>query len=107
VDWFAGQDLKEGLPVSTSSGNVVLMNSAPHRNAAILAINWLLSREGQIAYQKIVRGPDSLRIDIPKNDVPQARRRMDGVNYVVTDRAEWMEIQPILDLIKEAWQKKG
>ena len=107
VDWFAGQDLKEGLPVTTSSGNVVLLNSAPHRNAAILAINWLLSREGQIAYQKTVRGPDSLRIDIPKNDVPQGRRRMDGVNYVVTDRAEWMEIQPILDLIKEAWQKKG
>jgi ABC-type Fe3+ transport system substrate-binding protein len=99
--------LKEGLPVTTASGNVVLMNSAPHRNAATLAINWLLSREGQIAYQKIVRGPDSLRIDIPKEDVPLSRRRMEGVNYVVTDRPEWMEIQPILDIIKEAWKKKG
>jgi iron(III) transport system substrate-binding protein len=107
VDWFAGRDLKEGLPVTTASGNVVLMNSAPHRNAATLAINWLLSREGQIAYQKIVRGPDSLRIDIPKEDVPLSRRRMEGVNYVVTDRPEWMEIQPILDIIKEAWKKKG
>jgi iron(III) transport system substrate-binding protein len=105
VDWFAGQDLKEGLPITTSSGNVALMNSAPHPNAATLAINWLLSREGQIAYQKIVKGPDSLRTDIPKDDVPPSRRRVEGVNYVVTDRPEWMEIQPILNIIKEAWKK--
>jgi ABC-type Fe3+ transport system substrate-binding protein len=107
VDWFAGEDLKEGLPVTTASGNVVLANSAPHPNAATLAINWLLSREGQQIYQRLFKGPDSLRIDIPKTDVPPARRRMAGGNYVMTDQAKWMEIQSILDIIKDAWKKKG
>jgi ABC-type Fe3+ transport system substrate-binding protein len=107
VDWFGSQDLKEGLPLTTASGNVTLMNQAPNPNASIVAINWLLSREGQRNYQKIVKGPDSLRIDIPKNDVPVARRRVEGANYIVTDRPEWMEIQPILDIIKETSKKKG
>lgn len=92
VDWFGPKDLKEGLPLTTSSGNVGLVQNAPHPNAAWVAINWLLSREGQIAYQNVFQGPDSLRIDIPKDDVPPGRRRSEGQEYVVTDTAEWMDI---------------
>ena len=51
-----------------------LVNRAPHPNAAKVFINWLLSRRGQIALQqKPLNGEspaDSLRIDIPKEDVP-------------------------------------
>jgi hypothetical protein len=44
---------------------------APYPNAAKVFLNWLLSREGQIALQKLVEnGRNSLRIDIPKDDVP-------------------------------------
>jgi hypothetical protein len=32
---------------------------------------------------------------------------MAGGNYVMTDQAKWMEIQSILDIIKDAWKKKG
>lgn len=99
VDWFGPNDLKEGLPLTTSSGNVGLAQHAPHPNAARVAINWLLSREGQMAYQKMFQGPDSLRIDIPKNDVPPGRRRTEGQNYVVTDTAEWMDIGHIQKFI--------
>ena len=55
---------------------MALINKAPHPNAAKIGLNWLLSREGQIAYQRLFTqgndGPDSLRIDIPKDKVPQA-----------------------------------
>lgn len=99
VDWFGPEDLKEGLPLTTSSGNVGLIKGAPHPNAARVAINWLLSREGQSAYQRIFKGPDSLRTDIPKDDVPPGRRRKEGVDYVITDTAEWMDITHILKLV--------
>jgi hypothetical protein len=71
-----------------------------------VAVNWLLSREGQIAYQKIFEKPDSRRIDIPKDDVPAYSRRVEGVRYVTSDRPEWMDLKPILNLINEVWKDK-
>lgn len=99
VDWFGPEDLKEGLPLTTSSGNVGLLKGAPHPAAARVALNWLLAPEGQIAYQRVFKGPDSLRTDIPKDDVPPGRRRKEGVDYVITDTAEWMDITHILKLV--------
>ena len=55
---------------------------------------------------KIEPEQDSLRIDIPKDDVPEYSRRIDGVNYVVTERPEWMDMKPIQQLVNEVWQKK-
>jgi ABC-type Fe3+ transport system substrate-binding protein len=40
----------------------------PHPNAAWLFLNWLLSRDGQIAYQKASEN-NSLRADIPKKGI--------------------------------------
>ena len=53
VDWFDPDHLKEGAYIAGGSGGVALINRAPHPNAAKVALNWLLSREGQIAYQRI------------------------------------------------------
>ena len=49
VDWFDPEQLKEGAYLTAGSGGTALLNRAPHANAAKLALNWLLSREGQIA----------------------------------------------------------
>lgn len=73
------EDIKAGLPivevrvegpepVAGGAGSVSLMTRAPHPNAAKLFINWLLSREGQMAYQKAT-GYNSLRTDIPKKGI--------------------------------------
>ncbi|HZU05247.1 MAG TPA: extracellular solute-binding protein [Chloroflexota bacterium] len=59
---------KEGFPLTAGFGSVAVMNGRPHPNATIVYVNWLLSREGQLAYQKEV-GRNSLRIDIPKDMV--------------------------------------
>ncbi len=74
VDWFGPKTFKEGAIISAGSGNIMLFRNAPHPNAARVAINWLLSREGQMVYQK-VRGSDSRRIDIPKDNVLSYKRR--------------------------------
>lgn len=71
----------KGLPVSTifleglgavGAGNDPgsMLASAPHANAAKVFLNWVLSREGQMAFQKITR-ENSLRVDIPKEGIVQ------------------------------------
>jgi len=46
--------------------------------------------------------PDSLRIDIPKDDVPAENRRVDGVKYLDLDVQGKLEMKPIVDVIEEA-----
>ncbi len=55
--------------MSTRSGHISFFKNAPHPNAARAYINWTLSREGQLAWQKIAKA-NSLRIDIPKDMIP-------------------------------------
>lgn len=105
VDWFGPKAFREGAILSAGSGNVMLMRKAPHPNAACVAINWLLSREGQTVYQK-VHAADSRRLDIPKNDVPPEKRRVEGVRYVETDVPETMDVQPLLQFAKEVFKPK-
>lgn len=104
VDWFGPTHLKEGAGSSTSSGNVGLINRAPHPNAAKVAVNWLLSRDGQIVYQKIVNG-DSRRIDIPKEGVRPSTRRLEGGKYIETDSPERRNTEPIRRIVDEVWKK--
>jgi len=103
IDWFGPKTFKEGAVVNSASGNVGFLNRAPHPNAAKIALNWLLSRETQIAYQKIGSEADSLRIDIPKDDVPSYARRVEGVQYIVLD--EKMDSKPIRKFVSEVWKK--
>lgn len=107
VDWFGPKGLKEGVPLSTSTGNIALLNKAPHPNAAKIAVNWLLSREAQITYQRIFGDKDSLRIDIPKDHIGSWARRIEGVTYVQTDSPEGRNMEPIRRLVNEAWKKRN
>ncbi|MBM4299007.1 MAG: hypothetical protein FJ143_14825, partial [Deltaproteobacteria bacterium] len=106
VDEFV--NFKEGAPLVTQYGTLGLVNRAPHPNAARVFINWFLSRDGQIALQKTLaknaaETADSLRIDIPKNDVSPENRRAAGVNYLDLDsQVEWTDIKPALAVFEEA-----
>lgn len=112
VDTFGPGVFKEGGGLVQNFGTLVVMNKAPHPNAAKVFINWLLSRKGQSALQKEVAKaggnvPDSLRIDVPKDDVPLDNRRMAGVHYLDTGRPEWIDMRPIHKIINEALAEAG
>jgi iron(III) transport system substrate-binding protein len=106
VETIGPYSLKEGASVVPIIGSTALMNRAPHPNAAKIFMNWFLSREGQMAYQKsrlaALSGGDSLRIDIPKDDVPPESRRRTRGKYLMLNRPEWFDVRPIRDLIREA-----
>ena len=111
VDTFGPNVFKEGGGLVQQFGTLTLINRAPHPNAARVFINWLLSRKGQIALQKSLVGsespPDSLRIDIPKDDVPLHARRVEGVNYIDTSKPEWQAMKPVLKIMNEALKAAG
>jgi ABC-type Fe3+ transport system substrate-binding protein len=100
--------MKEGAGLHTQYGTLAFMNKAPNPNAAKVFINWFLSREGQSTLQRAVAkagegAPDSLRIDIPKDDLKPHDRRLEGVRYLDLDsRPEWIEMKPILKAFEEA-----
>ena len=109
VEEFA--NFKEGEALTTQYGTLALLNRAPHANAAKVFINWFLSRDGQIALQKSLartsaETADSLRIDIPKNDVKPENRRAAGVNYLDIDsQVEWTDMKPVLAIFEAALAK--
>ena len=110
VKFFEPDQFKEGAFVGPSQGGVNLFKNAPHPNAAKVAINWLLSREGQETYQKVyaqlhdVR--QSMREDISTDVIPSNYRRQKGVKYIYSGRPEWLSMAPVSKLIKEVQKKK-
>jgi iron(III) transport system substrate-binding protein len=111
VETFGPKVFKEGGGLVQQFGTLTLVNRAPHPNAAKVFINWLLSRRGQIALQKsqaTAETPaDSLRVDIPKDDVPYLNRRLDGIKYLDTGKPEWIEMKPILSVVNDALKEAG
>ena len=108
---FKADHFKEGVALLTAAGSGALLKRAPHPNAAKLAINWLLSREGQIAFQKnYVRetgAADSFRTDIPKDEIPVEFRRKEGVKYLDIDSAEYIDPKPVQDFYNKLWGGRG
>jgi ABC-type Fe3+ transport system substrate-binding protein len=97
-------NLKESAGLDATGGAYGLMDKLPHPNAARTLINWLLSRDGQIAVQRDPEAAgltDSLRIDIPKTDVRPMFRRRDGVKYLEMWNPAWQEMKPVQDLINQ------
>jgi len=110
VDTFEPYQFQEGISISSAFGQVALMNRAPHPNAARLFINWLLSRDGQITFQRVMDQPgdpkDSRRVDVPKDRIPQSERRRDGLKYFDPDNPEVKDIRPIIQLLDQVLAAK-
>jgi ABC-type Fe3+ transport system substrate-binding protein len=106
LNQFLPGSLKEGSSVTAYNGTLSLFNRAPHPNAAKVAVNWLLSREGQTTWldynQKTGGLYDSLREDISKEKVSERARRVKGAKFLWL-KPEWIEeIDTIRDIIKKA-----
>jgi iron(III) transport system substrate-binding protein len=96
--------LKEGGTIGGGGSSVIaLINRAPHPNAAKLFINWYLSRQGQSIWQHVMNvkeleASDSMRIDIPKDDVLADGKRVAGRNYEVIG---FLDPEPVQKLLQE------
>ena len=107
MDEFSILSLKEIRAISAGSiGSLALPSQPPHPNASRVFVNWLLSREGQMAFQRVANTPtnseESMRIDIPKDMIAPDVRRIDAVKYLLADRPEFMEMAPIYEVLDKA-----
>jgi iron(III) transport system substrate-binding protein len=76
-------------------GNAMLMNRAPHPNAAKVYLNWLLSKEGQATWTRAT-DRNSRRLDVKGSD---RAAPVPGVNYLIINREENQpHIQRAMDL---------
>jgi iron(III) transport system substrate-binding protein len=105
VEEFDQSFLKEAAAEISTSGNsgLALINKAANPNAARVFINWYLSRKGQTIWQevmnaKVLEPSNSMRIDIPKDNVPPEARREDGKKYRVTGI---LDPDPVTKLLSE------
>ena len=104
VDEIAPDKLKEGGTIGGGGSSVLaLVNRAPHPSAAKVFINWYLSKDGQSVWQKVmnvkeVEASDSMRIDIPKDDVLSDGKRVAGREYQVIG---YLDPEPVRKLLKE------
>jgi ABC-type Fe3+ transport system substrate-binding protein len=106
VDEFDDLQWKEGAQLTTGGGSMSLIKGAPNPNAARVFINWFLSRRGQIALQKYTDlygedPPNSRRVDIPKDMLPQGNRMIPGKRYFDVSDPKYADMTPMFDLIKE------
>jgi iron(III) transport system substrate-binding protein len=107
VEEFRTAQWKESRAISAGNmGSIILPTQAPHPNATRVFVNWLLSREGQIALQRATNTPhnseESLRTDVPKDMVRSELRRVDGVKYFLVDKPEYIDMAPIYDIVEKA-----
>ena len=101
--------LKEGDIMGGGSCCLAVMSKAPHPNAAKLFANWVLSREGQIAWQKYTE-VNSLRVDIPKSDLPADDVPQKGVNYFMLNSAKYNGMdgrKALHQIVEDALKKAG
>jgi iron(III) transport system substrate-binding protein len=104
VDVIVPDQIKEGETVGGgNSSALALIDRAPHPNAAKVFINWYLSRQGQMVWQNVmnkkeVEASDSMRIDIPKEDVLSDGRRVEGKKYNVMG---FLDPEPVQKLLQE------
>jgi len=106
VDAFETGKFKEGGLVGSGGGNIALINRAPNANAARVFINWFLSREGQMAYQRLVQGGrNSLRIDIPKDDVPLHARIKSDASYTLADDIGDADPELVRRFVADIWKR--
>jgi len=100
VDVLDPRRLKEAPVVETAASSFMLMDKPANPNAARLFLNWLMSRDGQISFQKGQGSCDSARLDIPKDDVPPLSRRKEGVQYFRLWDTEWMDSDEVQKFIE-------
>lgn len=119
TDYDVEEAAKKGLPVavleappeeafmSGGFGHLGVVNKAPHPQAAAVFVNWLLSKEGQLQWQRKTDN-NSLRTDIAKDMLSDQRAvPRQGTKYLNASLPQYEDVKPLLKIVNEALAKAG
>lgn len=105
---FEPRAFKEGIYMRATQGSLAILTQLPHPHAARLFVNWLLSREGQISYQRHFTRIDpifSLREDVPVDAATDVYKPDPGDKFMPIYRAEYRELDGALKIIDEVLKR--
>lgn len=86
-------EMAEGAHMTSGIAVIVYMNKAPHPEAAKVFLNWLLTREAQILWTRLV-GTQSARLDVPTEGLPADVMRKPGVKYLDQNSEDYILQEP-------------
>lgn len=92
--------VKEGTFVSPAAGAIAVPTTLAHPNAAKLAINWLLSKEGQTVFAKGFGNP-SLRSDVSTEGFYQIFLAQPGEKLFLDDEESILFRGKMIDIAKQ------
>lgn len=92
VKWVTPQ---EGAYVTAGGGFASLLNRPLHPNAARLFLNWVLSKEAAIMWQRAT-DTQSARVDVPIDSLSQDHIRKPGMKYFDSDQEQFEKDSPAL-----------
>jgi iron(III) transport system substrate-binding protein len=95
-----GHDFQEGTYLTSATGSVGILNRAPHPNAVKVYLDWLLSREAQMAWS-VASGFPSRRLDVPTDHLEKANIPRPGVQYQENYKEPYVMIKAELDAFFE------
>ncbi len=101
--------MKEGDIMGGGSCCMSVISKGPHPNATKLFVNWVLSKEGQSAWQKYTE-VNSLRVDIAKNDLDPDDVPRKGVNYFMLNSSKYNGMEGrkgLHKIVDDAFKKAG
>lgn len=82
--------LKDGAMSTAGFGSLALPQNYPHPNATKVYVNWLLSKEGQLAWAQAT-GTPSRRVDVPTDFLDQDVLMKPGITYINTYSEEFQD----------------
>jgi iron(III) transport system substrate-binding protein len=102
--------MREGHLMTHGQGIVSLIQPSPHPNAARVFVNWLLSRQGQLAFQEVTNtrlgyARNSLRTDVPKDKVLREELPRAGEQYFYEGPNSSEERKDSVQALKQAMKK--
>lgn len=93
---------KEGT--GTIGNGMTLMKNAPHHNASLVLINWLLTTEGQTALSK-GQGSPALRTDVPQDWIFEAIRLVDVEKLWIPTREDLEKQEATYEIARQIFGK--
>lgn len=105
---FEPRAFKEGIYMRATQGSLSILSQLPHPNAAKVFVNWLLSREGQTAYQKHFLRIDpifSLRDDVSVDSSVETYRPRAGDKFLSIYRSEFRDLDGAYKIVDEALKR--
>jgi iron(III) transport system substrate-binding protein len=92
LELLRAEQFKESSYLTAGFGSVVLINRAPHPNAAKLYLNWLLSKEGQLEWSR-GSGYFSRRLDVPHSHLDPVLIPQEGIRYQPNYKEEYVRLR--------------